>query len=269
MELNTLFIFILGASIGSFINVLIYRVPLKKSIIFGRSKCPKCEYQLTWFDNIPILSWFLLLGKCRKCKEDISINYPIIELLTAFLFTLNLYSKPTFYIDSPFLWSRILGFILIFICISLSLFDIKFFWLPRFITFNGLLIGLVSSILMSIYRNFDLNFLFSSLSAALIGYSFFLILRILGEKIFNKPVLGEGDEKLVALLGSFLGVQGLLITIWLTFNSAGIFVLLGLLLNKLRRNQKIPLGIFLTISGLTVWHFGNLLFLNFIFFTSF
>ena len=168
MELKTLFIFILGASIGSFINVLIYWVSLKKSIVFGRSKCPKCEYQLTWFDNIPILSWFLLLGKCRKCKEDISINYPIIELLTAFLFTLNLYSKPTFYIDSPFLWSRILGFILIFICISLSLFDIKFFWLPSFITFNGLLIGLCSSMLMSIYRNFDLNYFLTSVKEIII-----------------------------------------------------------------------------------------------------
>ena len=131
------------------------------------------------------------------------------------------------------------------------------------------MIGLANSILLSIYRNFDLKYFLYSLSAALIGYSFFFVLRIVGKKIFNKPVLGEGDEKLVALLGSFLGIQGLLITIWLTFNSAGIFVLLGLLFKKLRRNQKIPLGIFLTISGLTVWYFGNPLLLDFIFFKSY
>ena len=269
MELNTLFIFLLGASIGSFINVLIYRLPLNKSIIFGRSKCPKCEYQVAWFDNIPILSWFLLLGKCRKCKDNISINYPIVELLTAFLFILNLNSQPTFHIDSPLLLTRILGFILTFICVSLSLFDLRHFWLPSLITFYGLLIGLSSSLLISIYRNFDLKYFLYSLSAALLGYSFFFVLRIVGKKIFNKPVLGEGDEKLVALLGSFLGIQGLLITIWLTFNSAGIFVLLGLLFKRLRRNQKIPLGIFLTISGLTVWYFGNPLLLDFIFFKSY
>ena len=86
MESNVLLIFILGASIGSFINVIVYRVPKKKSIVFTRSKCTKCEYQLAWFDNIPIISWFLLLGKCRKCKANISIDYPIIEFLTAFLF---------------------------------------------------------------------------------------------------------------------------------------------------------------------------------------
>ena len=146
MELNVLIIFILGASFGSFINVLIYRVPLKKSITFTRSRCTKCDYKLAWFDNIPIISWFLLLGKCRKCKDNISINYPIIEILTAFLFVLNLYSKPTFYLDAPLFFSRVLGFVMIFICISLSLFDLKFYWLPSFITFNGLFIGLISSL---------------------------------------------------------------------------------------------------------------------------
>ncbi len=269
MELDILFIFILGASIGSFINVLVYRVPLNKSIVFGRSRCTKCEYQLKWFDNIPIISWLLLLGKCRKCKDNISPNYPIVELLTAFLFVLNLYSKPTFYLDSSLLLSRILGFIIIFICVSLFLFDFKFFWLPRFITFYGLLIGLSTSFLLTIYENFNGNHFFYSLSAALVGYLFFLALRVLGEKIFSKPVLGKGDEKLVALLGSFLGIQGILITIWLTFNSAGIILLVGLLFKKIKRNQKVPLGVFLTSSGLMVWHFGNQFFLKFIFFKPF
>ena len=266
MELNILFIFSLGASVGSFINVLVYRLPLNQSFIFGRSKCPKCEYQLAWFDNIPILSWFLLFGKCKKCKDNISINYPIVELVTGLLFVLNLYSKPTFYLDSPLLLSRIFGFLMIFICIILCLFDLKFFWLPSFITFSGLLISFISSLFISIYEGFNFKYFLTSLSAALLGYLIFLVLRIIGEKIFRKPVLGKGDEKLVALLGSFLGIQGLLITIWLTFNSAGIFILAALFLKKLNRNQKIPLGIFLSISGLAVWYFGNQLFLNFIFF---
>ena len=266
MESNVLLIFILGASIGSFINVIVYRVPQKKSIVFTRSKCTKCEYQLAWFDNIPIISWFFLLGKCRKCKANISINYPIIEFLTAFLFVLNLYSKPTFYLDTPLLYSRILGFVMIFICISLSLFDLKFYWLPSFITISGLFIGLISSLFISIYKNFDFSYFLNSLSTALLGYLIFLTLRVFGEKIFRKPVLGQGDEKLFALLGSFLGIKGLLITFWLSFNSAGIFVIIGLLFKKLKRDQQIPLGIFLSFSGLAVWHFGNPLFLNFIFF---
>ena len=265
MEFIILLVFISGASIGSFINVLVYRIPLNKAIIFARSRCTKCKYQLAWFDNIPILSWFFLLGKCRKCKDNISINYPTVELLTAILFVLNLYSKPTLYIDSQFLFSRILGFVLIFICVSLSLFDLKFFWLPSFITLSGLLIGLGSSLLIGLCEDFNINILLHAASAAFLGYLFFLFLRVFGEKIFRKPVLGKGDEKLVALLGSFLGLKGLLITIWLTFNSAGIFVLIGLILKKLKRDQRIPLGIFLTISGLTVWYFGNSFFSNLIF----
>ena len=266
MELNVLLIFLLGASIGSFINVLIYRIPLKESIVFGRSRCPKCQYQLSWFDNIPIISWLLLLGICRKCKENISTNYPIVELVTAFLYVLNLYAKPTLYIDSQFLFSKILGFILIFICISLFLFDLKFFWLPSFITLCGLSIGLGGSLLVSVYENFNINYLIYSASAAFFGYLFFLLLRVFGEKIFRKPVLGRGDEKLVALLGSFLGIQGILITIWLSFNLAGIIILIGLLFKKIKRSQKIPFGIFLSISALMVWYFGNPFFLNFIFF---
>ena len=266
MDSNVLLIFVLGASIGSFINVIVYRVPKKKSIVFTRSKCTKCQCQLNWFDNIPIISWFLLLGKCRRCKTNISINYPIIEFLTAFLFVLNLYSKPTFYLDSPLLLSRILGFTMIFICISLSLLDLKFYWLPSFFTSNGLLIGLISSVFISIYKDFNFIYFFYSLSAALLGYLIFLALRIFGEKVFKKPVLGKGDEKLVAFLGSFLGIQGILITIWLSFNSAGIIIFIGLLFKKIKRSQKIPFGIFLSISALMVWYFGNPFFLNFIFF---
>ena len=258
--------FLLGASIGSFINVIIYRVPLKKSIVFARSKCIQCEYQLAWFDNIPILSWFLLFGKCRKCKANISINYPIIEFLTALLFVLNLYSRPTFYIDAPFLLTRILGLVLIFISICLSLFDLKFYWLPNSITSNGLLIGLISSLFISKYNHFNFNYFFYSLSAALLGYLIFLTLRIFGKKVFKKEVLGRGDEKLVAFLGAFLGIQGILITIWLSFYSAGIIVIIGLLFKKIKRNQRIPFGIFITYSGLMVWYFGNPIFFNLVFF---
>ncbi len=269
MELHTLLVFLLGASIGSFINVLVYRLPLNKSFVLGRSKCPKCEYQLAWFDNIPILSWLLLSGKCKKCKDNISINYPIVELFTGSLFVLNLYSNPTFYLDSPILLTRIFGFLMIFICISLSLLDLKLLWLPSLLTFNGLLIGLTSSLIISIYKGLNFSYFLNSLSAALIGYLIFLVLRIFGEKIYRKPVLGKGDEKLAALLGSFLGIQGLFITFWLTFNSAGIILIIGLLFKKIKRDQKIPLGIFLTTSGLMVWHFGNAFFFKLIFFKPF
>ena len=266
MEIKLLFIYFFGASIGSFINVLVYRMPLNQSIVFPGSRCIKCKYKLLWFDNIPIISWLLLFGKCRKCKINIPIHYPIIELLTACLFVFNLYAKPTFYIDTPILFLRILGFILIFICVSLSSFDLKHFWLPSVITISGSLIGIGSSLLATIYINFDINYFLSSVSAAFLGFLIFFTLRTFGAKIFKKEVLGAGDEKLVALLGSFLGIEGLLVTIWLAFNSAGIFILISLLFKKIKKNQRIPFGVFLSISGLSVWYFGNPLFLNLIFF---
>ena len=100
----------------------------------------------------------------------------------------------------------------------------------------------------------------------LAGFSFFYLLSFLGLKIFKKPVMGGGDAKLSALLGSWLGIQGLFIAIWIAFFSASIFVIFGLLLKKIKRKQKIPFGAFLSLSGLIVWQFGNQLFMRLIFF---
>ena len=94
---------------------------------------------------------------------------------------------------------------------------------------------------------------------------FFYLLSYVGKKIYNKPVIGGGDAKLSALIGSWLGIQGLLISIWFAFISAGIFVIIGFIFKKIKRNQKIPFGVFLALSGLLVWYFGNEIFLDVIF----
>ena len=101
--------------------------------------------------------------------------------------------------------------------------------------------------------------------ASIFGFTLFYLLSLIGKKIFNKPVIGGGDSKLSALIGSWLGIQGLFISIWLAFISAGIFVILGLSFKKIKRNQKIPFGIFLAMSGFLVWYFGNEIFLKIIF----
>ena len=101
MEIIFIYLFVIGCCIGSFINVVIHRLPLNKSIVYPNSSCPKCNAKIKWFDNLPIISWFLLKGKCGTCKSKIAFSYPIIELCTAFLVCLNVYSQPTLYSQQP------------------------------------------------------------------------------------------------------------------------------------------------------------------------
>ena len=112
------------------------------------------------------------------------------------------------------------------------------------------------------------SYFINSIFAAFIGFIIFYLLSLLGLKIFKRPVMGDGDAKLTALLGSWLGIQGLFIAIWLAFFSASIFVIFGLILKKIKRKQKIPFGAFLSLSGLIVWQFGNQIFLR-LFFSTF
>ena len=147
------FLFFYGCCIGSFINVLIYRLPIKQSIIYPRSYCIECGTSISWYDNIPILSWLLLLGKCRSCKTKISFTYPLIEFITGIVFITNSYSNPSFYIALPFIPKVILGSIFASICLTLSLLDYKYFWLPRIITFSGIFIGVFFSLIIDLTYN--------------------------------------------------------------------------------------------------------------------
>ncbi|MDC3119008.1 prepilin peptidase [Prochlorococcus sp. AH-716-K03] len=266
MEIIEIYLFVIGCSIGSFINVVIYRLPLNQSIVYPNSSCTECNTKIKWFDNLPIISWFLLRGKCRACKSKISLSYPIVALSTGLLVWLNFYSNPTIYSQLPALIIIIYGTILCSILITLAILDFKYFWLPQAITIGGLIVGISCSLIIDLSNNFgQFSYALYSITASLLGIVLFYLLSYVGFKIFNKPVMGGGDAKLSALIGSWVGIKGLLITIWLAFVSAGIFVILGLLLKKIKRNERIPFGVFLSFSGLIVWYFGNEIFLKLIF----
>jgi leader peptidase (prepilin peptidase)/N-methyltransferase len=262
-----IYLFVIGCCVGSFINVICFRLPLGKSIIYPSSRCAKCNYKLKWFDNIPLISWILLGAKCRSCKKNISITYPLIELITGLIFCANFFAYPSIYNQLPKLLIIFSGIIFSAILIVLTILDCKYFWLPKKITFGGLTLGLIFSLIVDLFHNFShFSFFINSIVAAFIGFIFFYLLSLLGLKIYKKPVMGDGDAKLSALLGSWLGIQGLFITIWMAFFSASIFVIFGLILKKIKRKQKIPFGAFLSLSGLIVWQFGNQLFMRLIFF---
>ncbi len=246
---------------GSFINVIVIRLPKGESIISPRSKCSACGIKIRWYDNIPLISWINLYGKCRNCKAPISLTYPFVEFICGFLFLLSIQSSPSIYQNiqfASFFYKEFLGFIFIFLCLTLAILDAKHFWLPNIITSIGTFIGIIFSILVSL-TNDPIKFylIINTFSASVLGFLIFYSLSEIGKTLFKKPVLGGGDAKLSALLGAWLGIKGLLITIWLSFNTAGIFVIIGLIIKKITLNQKIPFGVFLVSSGLLVWHFGN------------
>ena len=265
MQIIGLYLFIIGCCLGSFINVITFRLPIGQSIIYPRSRCPKCKAKIKWFDNIPFLSWFILRGKCRACYNKISIIYPLVEISFGILIYLILYSNPTIYEMLPSHFSIFLGIIFYFILFTLAILDFKYFWLPQFITLGGLCLGIFFALLIDLLfelKNF--NFIIDSLTGAFVGYLSFYLLSYFGLKIYRKPVMGKGDIKLAALLGSWLGTQGLFLSIWVAFLTAGFFVSMGLMLKKIKRNQKIPFGIFLAASGIMVWQFGNQFFVEII-----
>ena len=269
MEIIFIYLFVIGCCLGSFINVVIYRLPLNKSIVYPNSSCPKCNAKIKWIDNLPIISWFLLRGKCKTCKTKIAFSYPVIELCTGLLVFFNLYAQPEIYSQQPTYIIIILGSIFSATLFTLAILDFKYFWLPQSLTSGGLILGIIASFLIDLFNDFyQFSYSIYSLTASFLGFILFSLLSHFGEKIFNKPVLGGGDTKLAALMGAWLGIKGFFISIWLAFISAGIFVILGLVLRRIKRNQKIPFGVFLAFSGLLVWYFGNQEFLKIIFFTN-
>ena len=267
MIIKIFFTFLIGCCFGSFINVIIYRLPLGKSIIFPSSHCLKCNYKIFWYENIPIMSWIFLKGRCSNCNGKISLTYPMTELITGFLFVLNNYSlNLRFAIGSQFITTAC-GWIFISILIVMAILDIKYFWLPDFISKFGILVAILFSAFLKIrYENLTSDFfLIETILAALLGFLIFKSISAIGLRVYRKPAMGKGDAKLAALIGSWLGFKGLLLSIWLSFFFAGIFGIIGLLSKKIKKDQKIPFGSFLSLSGLFVWYLGNNYIANLIF----
>jgi len=237
-------IIILGLAWGSFQNVVIYRIPLKKSWFLSRSLCPNCKKNIFWYDNIPLLSYLFLKGKCRNCKHKISIQYPAVELLSALLSLLA-------YLKFDLSWQFFSAFVLISILIVVSFIDLNHRIIPDVITLPGIVLGLIFS-----YFNPQ-----GSLSASVIGFlsgglSFYL-LAYAGEVVFKKESMGGGDIKLAALLGAFLGWKNLIVVILLASFLGALIGGLKLTLSKSKKDQTIPFGPFLAAASVIALFWGE------------
>ncbi len=236
---------VLGLIFGSFLNVVIYRLPLEKSIVKPRSYCPSCGKTVKFYDNIPVLSYIFLLGKCRYCKSPISVQYPLVEIFTAFTFFYSYHSAEFGPVHLLF------TIIFLMIMISLTLIDLKHMILPNELTIGG-------SILFLIYSFFNpevdtLEAIVTALGVTLM----FLLIYIFYIKVRKIEGLGQGDIKMVFLLGIFLGATKLLVTVLLASVSGILVGILIIIFKKKDLKYALPFGTFLGISGYIAYFFGN------------
>lgn len=237
-----------GLIIGSFLNVVISRLPEKKSIIKPRSHCPGCKKPIKFYDNIPVISYIVLGGRCRNCKTEISIRYPLIESFTAFSFWLAY-----FYFSADLVYT---AFVILFICllISLAIIDLTYMILPDELTLGGALIFLVYSFFHPYITT--LNALIAAFGSAVIftGLYFFYL------KVKKIEGLGFGDVKMMLLLGLFLGLNQLLIAILVASLSGLIVGIFYIIFKGKTLKLKLPFGTFLGIGSYISLFFGREIF---------
>jgi len=236
-----IFFFILGACWGSFLNVLIYRLPRDISIVKPGSFCPHCRNNIKWYDNIPILSYLLLKGKCRYCKKPISFRYFLVEILSAVLF-LFLYSKLGFSVR--FFVMLIFSSLLIIATFT----DIEHRIIPDQINLGGLFLGILFSGFFPYLHNKPtmISSLISCGIGILLGGGLLYISGLIGKIIFRKEAMGGGDVKFLAMVGAFWGPKLVLFSF---FTAPFLGAIFGLIWKIKTKKSEIPYGPFLAITS--------------------
>lgn len=241
-------IFVIGLCIGSFLNVCIYRVPRAKSIVRPRSFCPQCGKAIKWFDNVPLLSFIVLLGKCRNCGKRIPFRYPLVELLTALLGIL-LYWHFGPAAAFPAYWA--------FICAltAVTFIDLEFTEVPDVISLPGILAGIVFMTVFQIDGSTSaLGSFLNSLAGMFVGGLMMFLLGVIGEWAFQKEALGGGDIKLMAMIGAFLGWK----LVILAFFAAPLLGSGVALYMKFKyKTEALPYAPYLSLGALVTLLWGN------------
>jgi len=252
MDINFLagiFIFIFGAVIGSFLNVCIVRLPLEKSVVFPSSHCVACRAPIAWYDNIPLVSWVLLGGRCRMCKGKISFRYWLVELLTAVSFVLFY----RYYGLQPVLWPYLVmlsGFIVA------TFVDFEHRIIPDEVSIGGMIAGLAFSLIIPQLHGTNSHLLGVGLSllGLLAGGGCIYLMGVIGDFVFKKETMGGGDVKLMGMVGAFLGWKLALLTFFLApFFGAGFGIV-----EKIRtKDSTIAYGPFLIMGALVSLFWGD------------
>lgn len=260
---------VIGAIIGSFLNVVIHRLPADESVVFPNSRCPKCEASIAFYDNLPVLSYLALRGRCRACKSRISPRYPAVEALTALLFV------AVFWRDGL---TPVLPFDLIFVSaiVALIFIDAEHMILPNKITYPGIIFAIVARLAIPYLMGepyFDdlrplmrgafsdlpvwLASLIAAVIGALVGGGSLWLMGWIWEKLRKVEAMGLGDVKMMFAVGAYLGWRLAILTIFLGVLSGSI-IGIGMMLGRGERNMQfmLPFGIFLGIGAIAALLIG-------------
>ena len=233
----------LGLAVGSFLNVCIHRLPLRVSVVTPSSHCPACSSALRWIDNVPVLSYVWLRGRCRACDAPISPAYPLVELTTAVMFVLQYQQLG---------WQPLLAVRLLFGCAMIVLFviDLRHRILPNAITIPGIAVGLAAALAFEPgWRD--------ALAGVVIGGGGLFLLAEAYYRIRHQEGLGMGDVKMLAMIGAFLGWQLMLVTLLLA-SLLGSVIGIGMLVLRLSDGKyALPLGSFLALAALVAMSTGE------------
>ena len=251
-----LFVFVFGLIIGSFLNCIIYRLSKKESFLLKRSYCPHCKHTLEWQDLIPLLSFFLLGGKCRYCKKPISFQYPLVELFTGFLFLLIVFQNFELLIFDSFVFNLLKIIFLFFITgflIIIFVYDLKHFIIPDRVIYPAILLSgvwyLVSNIFFDSYNKSEiLKAFYSALGAG----AFFLAIVLLS----RGKGMGMGDVKLGFFMGLFLGFPDILVALFLAFLLGAAIGIILIVTGKKTFKSEVPFGPFLVTGTFLAMFFG-------------
>ena len=246
--MDLIFVVILGGLWGSFANVCIHRLPQNKGVVSGRSHCPKCKKEIVWQDNIPIISYLILKGKCRKCKRKISSQYPMVEMINILLF-LIIYFLFGISLTTILLMILSLSFLITFFI------DLKHFIIPNSLTFSMMILGFIKSFdpnLNSIFPNY-----INSLIGGLFGYGIIFSIIFFYKQIRKKEGMGLGDAKLLAVIGFWFGWIAIPFVLFLS----SIFALVSVIPDLIKKNKKmtsqIPFGPYIILATIFYLVFRN------------
>lgn len=234
---------IFGLIIGSFLNVCIYRIPRNKSIVWPPSGCPKCGKHIAFYDNIPLLSYLILWGKCRHCKAPISCQYPIVEFITGALTLLFVWHWGL----TP--WTAVL-LTAVYCLIILSVIDLELMIIPDRFSLGLIVLGLATFALNPNFAGTLLDRFLQSLLGAGVGFFGTLAVALLGYVMFKKEAMGGGDVKLMGGIGAFVGWEGVITTIIFASALGLVYSVFLMIFKGKGKGDAIPFGPFLSVGAL-------------------
>jgi leader peptidase (prepilin peptidase)/N-methyltransferase len=255
-------VFCFGACMGSFLNVCIYRIPREESVISPGSHCPQCNHPIAWYDNIPLLGYIVLSGRCRHCQSRISPRYLFVEILIAVLFVLVWLKLGPSHQDVrllglspvsdirlvPIYWLMVFG-------LALGTFvDIEHMIIPDRVSLGGIVMGLVLGMLVPAlhYQTTFFGGLGSAFLGALVGSGSLWGVALLGKVIFKKDAMGMGDVKLLGAIGAFLGWTAVLFTVMVSSFFGALVGVTLVMMKKKEMQSRIPYGPYLALGAL-IW----------------